>query len=180
MAVVRRGLFTAALLVALGVVTGCRSSDGDASSGATPSSVSVISTAGPRPDLSRGARDDAVVGTVIRFTSEDTSVDVTISEDNPTVRDLLSRLPLALTLEEFGGKEKVGRLSPELDTEGSPGSDPGNGDLICFAPWGSLGFFYNADGVGYSDQTIPLGTFDASVEQLARLEGAEVTVEVVD
>jgi hypothetical protein len=39
--------------------------------------------------------------------------------------------------------------------------------------------YYNAEGIGYSDETIHFGTYDASLDQLEKLEG-EVTVEVID
>jgi hypothetical protein len=71
------------------------------------------------------------------------------------------------------------RLPTRLRHRGSPGSDPESGDLIYFVPWGNLGFYYNAEGIGYSDDTIHLGTYDASLDQLKRLEG-EVTVEVIN
>src|SRR5687768_3994463 len=101
-----------------------------------------------------------VIGTVVRFSNETTSVDVTINEDNPAVRDFLSMLPLTLTLEEFAGREKISYLPRELRHRGSPGSDPESGDLIYFVPWGNLGFYYNAEGIGYSNDTIHLGTYD--------------------
>ena len=110
----------------------------------------------------------------------ETSVDVTIKPDNPTARDFLSMLPLTLPIEEFAGREKLGDLPRELVTQGSPGSDPEDGDLIYFKPWGNLGFYYNTDGIGYSDQTIHLGTYKATREQLELLEGNNVTVELVD
>jgi hypothetical protein len=37
----------------------------------------------------------------------------------------------------------------------------------------------HAEGIGYSDATIHLGTYDASLDQLEQLEG-EVSVEVID
>jgi hypothetical protein len=118
------------------------------------------------------------VGTIVRFSSNTASVDVTIGEDNPAVRDFLSMLPLTITLEEFAGREKIGYLPRKLRHSGSPGSDPESGDLIYFVPWGNLGFYYNAEGIGYSDATIHLGTYDAPLAQLERLEG-RVTVRVV-
>jgi len=120
-----------------------------------------------------------VVGTVVRFTAGSTSVDVTIGEDNPAVRDFLSRLPLTMTLEEFNGREKIGYFERPLAHSGSPGSDPEDGDLIYFAPWGNIGFYYNTEGIGYSDQTIHLGTYDASLDELERLEVRPATVEIV-
>jgi hypothetical protein len=134
------------------------------------------------PPASSGTPDggvDQVVGTVVRFSARSTSVEVTIGEDNPAVRDFLSMLPFSLTLEEFNGREKIAYLPRKLAHAGSPGSDPEDGDLIYYVPWGNLGFYYNTAGIDYSDQTIHIGTYDASLEQLEQLEGQDVTVEVV-
>ena len=121
--------------------------------------------------------EKAIIGTIVRFTSEATSVDVTIGADSPAVRDFLSMLPLTLTLEEHAGREKIGYLPRPLPLDGSPGSDPEDGDLIYFIPWGNLGFYYNAAGIGYSDQTLHIGSYEASLEQLEGLEGT-VTIEI--
>jgi hypothetical protein len=88
-------------------------------------------------------------------------------------------LPLTLTLEEFAGREKIAYLQRELAHSGSTGSDPEDGDLIYYVPWGNIGFYYNTAGIGYSDDTIHLGTYDASLDELEQLEGHDVTVEVV-
>ncbi len=46
----------------------------------------------------------------MRFTSGETSVEVTIKPDNPTARDFLSMLPLTVPIEEFAGREKLADL----------------------------------------------------------------------
>ena len=125
----------------------------------------------------RGGSGESVIGIIVRFTSEATSVDVTIGSDSPAVRDFLSMLPLTLRLEEHAAREKIGILPRALSVDGSPGSDPEDGDLIYFVPWGNLGFYYNAEGISYSDQTLHIGTFDAPPEQLEALEGT-VTIGV--
>lgn len=125
-----------------------------------------------------GSEADDVTGTVVRFSSRATSIDVTIDQDNPAVRSFLSMLTLTLTVEEFAGREKIAYLPRELEHRGSPGSDPEDGDLIYYVPWGNLGFYYNTAGVDYSNQTIHLGTYDASREQLEQLEGENITVEI--
>ena len=104
---------------------------------------------------------------------------MTITQDNPTVRDFLSLLPLKIAFEEFSGREKIGYPPRRLATEGSPGHDSEDGDLIYFAPWGNLGFYYNAQGIGHDDRVIHLGRYDATREQLAGLESGEVTITVV-
>jgi hypothetical protein len=124
--------------------------------------------------------DEAVVGTVVRFTSANTSVDVTIGEDSPATRDFLSMLPLTIGVEEYAGREKISYLPRELNHAGSPGSDPENGDLIYFTPWGNLGFYYNTSGIDYSDQTLHIGAYNAPLDQLTLLEGDNVTVQIVE
>ena len=131
-------------------------------------------------DTTDPAASEQIVGTVVRFTSERTSVDVTIGEDSPGVRDFLSLLPLELVVEEFAGAEKIASLPRELNHAGSPGSDPEDGDLIYFTPWGNLGFYYDATGIGYSDATLHIGTYTATEEQLSLLEGGPVTITIVD
>jgi hypothetical protein len=146
----------------------------------TPASPTLAPSTLPAASTEISARDvEQVVGTVVRFSAGSTSVEVTIGEDNPAVRDFLSMLPLALTLEEFNGREKITYLPRKLAYAGSPGSDPEDGDLIYYVPWGNLGFYYNTAGIDYSDQTIHLGTYDASLDQLGQLEGQDVTVEVI-
>jgi hypothetical protein len=75
---------------------------------------------------------------------------------------------------------QIGEVPRELNHEGSPGSDPEDGDLIYFEPWGNLGFYYNASGIDYSDQTLHIGTYNASLDQLNLLEGETVTVQIVE
>lgn len=172
--------FTVGLFVML-TQTGCGSEPADdAAPGDDQPAGSVTRPPPPPPATTRadsGTRE--IVGTTVRFSSNTTSVDVTIGDDNPAVRDFLSMLPLTLTVEEFAGREKISYLPRELRHRGSEGSDPETGDLIYFVPWGNLGFYYNAEGIGYSDDTIHLGSYDAPLDQLERLEG-EVTVEAID
>ena len=141
----------------------------------------VIAAAGATVSYSQTRAGDAdqIVGTVVRFSAGSTFVDLTIGEDNPTVRDFLSLLPLTMTIEEYAGREKIGYFERKLATEGSPGSDPEDGDLIYFVPWGNIGFYYNTAGVGFSNQTVHIGKYDASPEQLQQLEGKPVSVEIV-
>jgi hypothetical protein len=144
----------------------------------SPSPAETAAPATPAPD-SDAAEPESVEGTVVRFTSDRTSVDVTITEDSPGVRDFLSLLPTELTVEEYAGAEKLAYLPRDLAYEGSPGFDPENGDLIYYTPWGNLGFYYDATGIDYSDSTLEIGTYSASEEELSLLEGT-VSVEVVD
>lgn len=119
---------------------------------------------------------DRVIGKIVRFSNAQMTVDVAIDQDNPTVRDLLAKLPLTLKLEEFAGREKIAYLPQKLNVTGSPGSDPEDGDLIYFVPWGNLGFYYNTAGIGFSRQTIHLGRYRATLPQLRQLAAQPVSV----
>jgi hypothetical protein len=174
-------LLAPALVTALALAA-CGGNDLAAPATSTPSTSPErprAQTAETTPVPRSTPQSNGVEGTVVRFTADGTSVDVTIGRDNVATRDFVSMLPLTLRLEEFAGREKIADLPRRLDVDGAPGSDPENGDLIYFVPWGNLGFYYNTEGIGFSDETINLGTYMASRQQLERLENRDVTVEVV-
>ena len=57
----------------------------------------------------------------------------------------------------------------------------GTGGVKAFAlhqAAGLLQLYYNTAGVGYSDQMIHLGTYDASLDQLEALADQDVIVEI--
>ncbi len=174
-----RGMRQAALvavvtaLVGAVLLTGCGGVPSAREDPTPPTSTASPSSA-PSPSGER------VAGTVVRFTAGDTAVDVTIGDDSPATRDFVSMLPMTLELKEFNGREKIADLPRQLRWQGSPGSDPEDGDLIYYVPWGNIGFYYDASGIGYSDQTIHLGTYDATKARLAEFEGRETRVAVVE
>jgi hypothetical protein len=146
----------------------------------TAASTTPIDSASPTTAPTVAAAADSIIGTVLRFTAPDGSVDVTIDQDNPATRDLLSILPLTLTFEDFAGKEKIAYPPRELQTAGSPPSSAGAGDLAIYTPWGDIAFFYEGERGTASANIVHLGTFDASPDQLQLLEGGPVTVDLVE
>ena len=86
-------------------------------------------------------------------------------DDNPSVRDLLSMLPLELTIEDYSTNEKIARLPRKLSEEGSgPFGSEARGDLCYYAPWGNLAFFYGD--YRYSPGLIRLGRLDSGIAPL--------------
>jgi hypothetical protein len=85
--------------------------------------------------------------------------------ENPSARDLVSILPLDLTIDDYANNEKIAYLPRKLTEEGArPFSNEAPGDLCYFVPWGNLAFFY--DSYRYSDGLIRLGRLDNGVEPL--------------
>ena len=99
-------------------------------------------------------------------------------DDNATTRDFLLDAAAHAEFEEFNGREKISYPPSGLDTVGSPGHDPENGDLIYFVPWGNLGFYYNADGIEFDDSVVLIGSYEATPEQLVGIEG-DVSISIV-
>jgi hypothetical protein len=100
--------------------------------------------------------------------------------DNPTSRDFLSQLPLTITLEDYGGTEKISYLSKKLSTEEAPsGSDPSVGDFAYYAPWGNLAIYYKD--FRYSNGLILLGKIESGLENLEKMkDNFTVQIEIVD
>ena len=89
--------------------------------------------------------------------------------DNPTTRDLLSLLPLALTAKDFMSFEKLAYLPRKLTTQGAPASyTPAAGDVGYYDPWGNLAFFH--DKWNPSPGLVLLGRFEGAIDVL-RIKG---------
>jgi hypothetical protein len=85
--------------------------------------------------------------------------------DNPTALDLLSMLPLEVTIEDYADNEKIARLPRKLTEDGSGSfGNEAPGDLCYYAPWGNLAFFYA--GYRYSQGLIRLGRLDSGFQPL--------------
>jgi hypothetical protein len=111
----------------------------------------------------------------IRLTFDGKAVDATLL-DNTTARDLLSLLPMTLTVEDYASAEKVGYPPRKLSTAGAPaGVDPSVGDIAYYAPWGNLAIFYKDQ--GYANGLIKLGRIDSGVEALRVRGSLKVTID---
>ncbi len=100
--------------------------------------------------------------------------------DNATAEDLISLLPLTLTLADFNGSEKVARLPQKLSTEGvPPGDEPAVDDIAYWAPDGNLFFPYGD--IGYWDGIVRIGRLDSGVAAIVDLpDGFTATIELAD
>ena len=98
--------------------------------------------------------------------------------DQAATRDLVSMLPLKLTVGDFASAEKIAYLPSKLSTQGAPaGTDAQVGDLTYYAPWGNLAFFYRKG--SYASGLVHLGRVEGAVDGLARQEEGTVTIELV-
>ena len=85
--------------------------------------------------------------------------------DNPTARDLVSLLPLDLTIDDFSTNEKIAHLPRRLDEGGHvPFDDEAPGDLCYFLGCGNLAFFHG--GYAYKGDLIRLGRIEGGVAPL--------------
>jgi hypothetical protein len=113
----------------------------------------------------------------IKITVKDTVITATLI-DSKTTQDFISLLPLTITLEDYGGTEKISYLPGKLSTRGAPaGIDPSVGDITYYAPWGNLAIFHR-DFI-YSDGLILLGRIDGDMSALSVSGPINVTIELV-
>lgn len=102
-----------------------------------------------------------------RFADQDFTY---LLQDNATVRDLASLLPLDLTIEDFSTNEKLVHLPRRLDETGrQPIIDEAPGDLCYFRGWGNLAFYHS--GYTYRDDLILLGKIEGGLAPL-RVKGS--------
>ena len=98
--------------------------------------------------------------------------------DNPTAKDLMSRLPLTVKAGNYPGyDEKVLRLSKGLSMKGAPkGDDPAIPEVGYYEPGQWIAIYYGP--IGYWAGKVPLGRIDASIDELHAIQdGASVTIE---
>lgn len=87
--------------------------------------------------------------------------------DNPTSRDFLSLLPLAVTFEDYARTEKITYLPRRLTTSNVAPGDNIQGDFAYYAPWGNLAVFY--EGFGRAGGLYILGRIESGKEKLANM-----------
>lgn len=99
--------------------------------------------------------------------------------DNPTTRDLISLLPLDLTIEDFSSNEKLAHLPRRLDEDGlTDYDDEAPGDLCYFRGWGNLAFFHSA--YHYRGDLIRLGRIEGGVAPLLIRGTHPLRIDLID
>ena len=141
----------------------------------TNSPLTVTPTAVPQAEIVPERKDSMK----IRITLEDAVITATLT-DSQTTRDFVSLLPLPLTLEDYGGTEKISYLPQKLSIEDAPaGSDPSVGDITYYAPWGNLAIFYKD--FGYASGLVILGKIDGDGIEALKVPGdPKVTIELIE
>lgn len=113
----------------------------------------------------------------IRLTFADQDFTATL-EDNPSVRDLVSMLPLDLTVGDYSTNEKIAYLPRKLTEEGSGQfGDEAVGDLCYYAPWGNLAMFHGP--YRWSRGLIRLGQLDGGPAPLLVRGEHKLRIEVL-
>ena len=98
-------------------------------------------------------------------------------EDNAAARDLLSRLPLEVTLKDFNNTtEKIFYLDPALTIEGvTRGCAPTPGDITIYVPCSNVAIFYKK--WSHSNDLIKIGHIDGNGIEALTVTG-DITVKL--
>ena len=98
--------------------------------------------------------------------------------DNPTAKDLLTKLPLTLKANDYPGyDEKVVRLKTPLSMDGAPrGDEPLIPEVGYYEPGNGIALYYGP--IGYWPGKVPLGKIHDDIEELRAIpDDATVVIE---
>lgn len=112
----------------------------------------------------------------INITVDGKTVSATLI-DNSASRDLVSRLPLEITLEDFNNTtEKIFYPKPSLNLhEKKNGIAPVPGDITIYEPWQNVAIF--CKNFSYSDDLIKIGHIDGDGIEILKIKGnVKVTI----
>lgn len=136
--------------------------------------TAALSTAVPPTEKSPERSDTLKIKITVEGSTELTATLI----DSKTTQDFIALLPLTITLEDYGGTEKISYLPGKLSTRGAPeGIDPSVGDITYYAPWGNLAIFIHD--FGYSSGLVLLGKFDGDMSVLNVSGPVSVMVELI-
>ena len=106
----------------------------------------------------------------INITVDGNTVGVTLI-DNSASRDLVSRLPLEINLDDFNNTtEKIFYPKPSLNlNEKKNGIAPVPGDITIYEPWQNVAIFCKS--FSYSDDLIKIGHIDGNGIEILKKKG---------
>ncbi len=101
-------------------------------------------------------------------------------EENDTTRDLISKLPMTVTFEDFNNTEKIAYMDDELTVDDTArGCDPEPGTVALYVPWGNLSVFY--EDWSASNDLVTMGRVESGLDALAAINSDfEVTLELAE
>lgn len=95
--------------------------------------------------------------------------------DTPTGNELVSILPVTLTIENFSTNEKIAELPTILTLEGAPnGHTPSKGDVTIYGPWGNIAMFI--ENGNYASGLVPIGRVLSGIEILENTTPGTIAV----
>ena len=116
----------------------------------------------------------------IRLKVEDKVMTATLS-DSETTRDIVSLLPLTLTMNDLFGREKFARLPRAISEEGRRTYTYEVGQVIYWSPGPDVAIFYRNDGAKIPNPgIIVIGKIDSGVAALDVTGSVKVTIELHD
>ena len=104
---------------------------------------------------------------------------IAVLEDNATARALAKQMPMTLPMMDLYGREMCYRYGPyALPTENAQSEEYRKGDIVYWAPSGSLVIFYAQDGERFAHYD--LGHIDVGTEVFQETGDTPVTFELLE
>ena len=137
---------------------------------ATPSEPSTPDSSGNSDNSDNSNNNNPQTTLTMKITVGNQTITATM-EDNAAAKDLLSRLPLEITLEDFNNTtEKIFYPNPALNTTGVKGGcAPVPGDITIYAPWKNVAIFCKS--WSHSNDLIKIGHIDGNGIEALQVAG---------
>lgn len=136
----------------------------------TPSEPSTPDNSGNSDNSDNSNNNNPQTTLTMKITVGTRTITATM-EDNAAAKDLLSRLPLEITLEDFNNTtEKIFYPAPALNTTGVKGGcAPVPGDITIYAPWKNVAIFCKS--WSHSNDLIKIGHIDGNGIEALQVAG---------
>lgn len=119
-----------------------------------------------------------LIGTFFWGTAMAETIEMVIGEnvypvelnDHDAARDLIARLPMTVTFENFGSTERIAYLKSPLKLGNAPTStDPVTGDFAYYIPWGNICVFVKD--FRHSPDLVPMGKMSMEAMNALKASG---------
>lgn len=123
------------------------------------------------------APDSNQVNAKIQITTEEGNIIIFQLNDSTAAEALCDQLPLTVSVENFGGNEKIFYPPEKLDTSNTPLAKGPAGTLAYYAPWGDVAIYYGE--CGGASSLYELGEALSGAEYISEMTG-EIKIDIVE
>lgn len=99
--------------------------------------------------------------------------------DNPTTRKFLTRLPMTISMDDIGNKEKYASLAGGLPVDGPLINHNVPGQLVYWPTGPGIAIYYKTDGKPVRGGIVVMAEIETGIEKLQTADSSAITFELI-